>query len=301
MRQKNPRFEFLNINPNPTLGTLLTQFESEKNSNQSNPSLSDLVEDLKQELAKLSLPNGVVNLIEQLQQQLKEKDFFEARDKIKNGLKRIKLIKNNDEIQEKIRVLYNQVLKEIDLEFETTPHENALFLLSDLIYLNESIYTPLSDIKNELSSEAFTLYITFQTVGCVNGDGWTFGIFGNMPQLVPYLPDEFEKLGYKKVPEAIRNTINVFPENTNFLFDNEEYIDVLNFMENSRRKVDNPKLKKYTKKEREQFCSNYHNSLKQIENIEDEIWSGTNEWKGIIRYYNDNLEKRIWKKTTLIN
>lgn len=287
MNYKNPKYQFLNENPNPNLEELLLQFKTKKKEP------CEVISNLKTKVSSLKVSKKIFELIEKLDREITNEKIFEAGYTLK-AIKTYPLFKGDLEL----RKCFQEIHQLID-GYHMSPIEKALFLLCDLIFLHKSIYTPLTTIKDELSSEAFILYVTFQTIGCVNGDGWAYGVFGNMPQLVPYIPDSLEELGYKKVPEAIRNTVSVFPEHTNFLFDDEECIDVLNFIENPRRKIDNPnpKLEKYTKEEREQFCRNYHHSLEKIEEVEDEIWNENDEWSAVFKYYNDNLDKKIWKIT----
>ena len=286
--------ELLNTNPNPILADLITFFSGsgsrEKNSA---GNLYKAVNELKEIISLSPVPKGMLNLLDKLNLKIKEKDFYAAKSTVENSLKKAKPLMGYDDIQKKIDRIYNLISEAEDAN-EEDPHEKALFLLSELAYINKSAYTPLSEIKNELSTEVFNLYVTFRTTGCVKGDGWAFGIFGNMPQLVPFIPESMNILGYKKTAKAVSDVINVFPEETCFLFDDNDYTDVLNFIENPKRKVSNPKLEKYTKEERETFCSNYHDSLCKLEDAGSEILS--DEPNKLYTYFDNNSDVKVWKK-----
>ncbi|WP_196892179.1 hypothetical protein [Aureivirga marina] len=278
---------------NPTLEDLLIPFlEKEKSNAIQNPSI--LFKELENDLIRMDIPKGILNFVRKINVESESNNLFKIKEQLKI-LKKIKLLKSKNQINQKIQNLIKVINQKIEEKYKISPYEKALFSLSELLFSEHSIYTPLEEFKNILTEEAFTLYISFQTIGNVNSDGWAFGIFGNMPQLVPFIPESFEKLGYSKIPQAIRETIHVFPKNTKFLFDNQEYIDVLNFIENPKRKINNPKLEKFSTEERKQFSQNYHNSLDEIEKVESEIWNQNSEWEHVFNYYNQNLKKKVWK------
>ena len=284
MNHKNPKYTFLNTNPNPSLGDLIRQFQLPKK----NP--TTVLRNFRDEISALKIPMELNKLIKTFEQQLSQKELFESKYTLK-AIKNAAVFKTKKKLQNHFYALHQL----IDEAYNNTPHDEALFLLCDLIFLNHSIYTPLSKIKEQVTIPVFNLYIGFQTIGCVNGDGWAFGIFGNMPQMVPYIPDTMQLLGYPKVAQAVTDAINVFPKEAEFLFDNQKYIDVLNFIENPRHPLETSLLNQYSQEERQTMNEQYTNALHHIEEVEDEIWNGEGEWAGLIQYYDENLEEKIWR------
>ncbi|WP_378181181.1 hypothetical protein [Aquimarina sp. SS2-1] len=187
----------------------------------------------------------------------------------------------------------NDFQTELNNHFSSS-YQKALFIMSDLVwkkYRNQS----LTEVRAHMNDAAFHLYVAYQAIGCAQSGGWAVGVFGNTPQLIPFIPDAFEDLGWGTAVEAFNRTVDAFPEGTIFNLNDKDYIDILNFIENPRRKIEHPKLLQYSKTEREQYCHNYEQCIVRLEEITDALWVDNKEWSIITHYYNDNLQKRIWE------
>ena len=49
------------------------------------------------------------------------------------------------------------------------------------------MHVPIQKIKENISNEAFQVFIGVQTIGNWKSDPWWIGVFGNNPELVPYI------------------------------------------------------------------------------------------------------------------
>lgn len=175
--------------------------------------------------------------------------------------------------------------------------EEALFKISDKIFIEESI----EEIKNKTTLEAFAIFIGVQTIGCWKSGGWAIEIFGNYPEIVPYIPSAMKSLQLENVAKLVEKTIHLFPEETDFTKNDQDYCDVINFLEGHYRFIKNKeKFEKYSSEEKSQIRENYRNAIEKLEKEVDQIWgyNAPNQegWGNIIYFLKNNLNVKIWKE-----
>ncbi|WP_264551879.1 hypothetical protein [Flavobacterium sp. N2038] len=175
--------------------------------------------------------------------------------------------------------------------------EEALLEISDEISIKESI----GEIKNKATLEAFTIFIGVQTIGCWKSGGWATGIFGNYPEIVPYIPSAMKSLQLENVAQLVEKAIHLFPEKTDFTENDQDYCDVINFLEGHDRFIKNKqKFEQYSSEEKSQIRENYHNAIEKLEKEVDPIWGydapNQEGWGNIIHFLKSNLNAKIWKE-----
>lgn len=289
--------QFIIDNPNPTLGDMLSFFNSPAAPVFNPQEPAYLLQELRQALAQLTIPNGIFKLLDRLGQEIEQQSWFKAKDSIKNGLKRIQLLQGHQPIQQQINLLYQSVEGAIAANAQETPLQKALDLLEDVVWYHTKDYPALNQLKDSLNPQAFNLFVAHQTIGCVYADGWAFGVFGNNPALVPHISEAFAALNGPQLAAAMQKAISVFPADTTFLFNDDSYIATLNFIENPRRKITDARLAQYSQAEREQFCANYQKALAVLENATEALFGYGKKWQFLEKFYQENLGLRVWKNT----
>lgn len=124
--------------------------------------------------------------------------------------------------------------------------------------------------KEKVSREVFNLYIAYLAMSIWKGDGWG-SVFAENHALVPYLAEAMNAVGLSGISKAVEQTVSTFPVWTDFS-DGETIYDIINFMENPRRKIDNEVLLKISREEREQMCSNYKDALHELDELASPLW-----------------------------
>lgn len=173
---------------------------------------------------------------------------------------------------------------------------NGFFFLNDV--LNFSIDS-VSNLQAKCTPETFAIYVCFQTIGCWQSGGLAIGVFGNFPQLVPYIPKIVSEIGYQDIGKAIQNIIKVFPKQTNFSQNDTLYCDILNFMENPRRKTTHALLQAITAGEKQRYHQKYIETLDIAETLIETQWfweTKEEEYKKLKAYCKVHKAKRIFKQ-----
>jgi hypothetical protein len=187
----------------------------------------------------------------------------------------------------------NNTFKEI-LENINVDSEEALWAISDKIFIDK----PIEIIKEQSTKEAFNLFIGVQIIGCWKSGGWAVGVFGNFPEIIPYAYDALNTIGLNNVANKVSDIIKTFPEGTDFRQNNQDYCDVINFLEGHERFIkDKCKFEKYSEAEKLSIRKNYIDAIESAEKLTDKIWSYENLecWSNLTNYLKKNINARLWK------
>lgn len=288
MNYKAPKLGFLQKNNNPTLGDILELFSGTTDLLSVKKSIFKTIDVLELKLIALDIPEGIFRLTKNLRAQIPEKNIYDLRDTLK-GLKRIKLLHNQNSIQEIICQLEEKINNYIDASIDTDSYQKALFFLCEIF--EETEKSNLLILKEKSSEPVFNLYIVYQAILYSKADGWAFGIFGNAPELVPHLYTSFKNVGYHKTAKALSKAVQSFPPETEFISNNPYYLDILNFMENPRRKLSTTIANTFTVTDREKHSKQYLDALEEIElSSEEELTQNI-----LNSYFEKYKNKNIWK------
>ena len=187
---------------------------------------------------------------------------------------------------------FKEILNNIPVE-----SEKALLEISDKVFINE----PIREIKDKATFEAFTIFIGVQTIGCWKSDGWDTGIFGNFPEIVPYIPEVMKTLQLENIAKLVEETIHSFPEGTDFTKRDQDYCDVMIFLEGQDRFIkDKQKFEHYSSDEKSQIREKYHKAIEKLDLEVDSLWGydapNLEGWGNIVNFLKNNLEAKIWKQ-----
>ena len=189
----------------------------------------------------------------------------------------------------------NRTIKEI-LSNIPIESERALLEISDKIFSNE----PISEIKKKTTSTAFTIFIGVQTIGCYKSDGWADGIFGNFPEIISYIPDVMRSLQLDTIAKLVEKTIDAFPIGTDFTKRDQDYCDVINFLEGNDNHIKNKqKFDSYSAEKRQQVQEKYADSINRLDSAVETLWgynaSNHEGWGPVMDFLKNNLNDKIWK------
>lgn len=165
---------------------------------------------------------------------------------------------------------------------------------SDLAELSDQIWElgTLSEIKEKVSPDLFTIHIAINMIGNWQSDGW-YGIIRNNFNLIPYIPQTLDKLGLLEIKEAFQNVISLFPKFTVF-DDSKLYCDIISFLSNVRLKVNDERLNQYSITERSQISEAYHRKMEILDNLSESLWTDhTNKegWAAALEYIQLHIEE----------
>ena len=186
---------------------------------------------------------------------------------------------------------FEEILNGIPIE-----SEKALLEINDRVFLKE----PIVKIKNKTTPEAFTIFIGCQTIGCWQSDGWEVGIFGNFPEIVPYIPEVMKILQFENIAELVEEVVHSFPEGTDFTKNDQAYCDVINFLEGHDRFIkEKQKFEKYSPDEKSQIREKYRNAVEKLDKEAELLWgyksAPAGGWSNIIDFLKNNINAKIWE------
>lgn len=284
----NPKFSHIYSVDKPTLNDFYKQYQKDYSKKLD---ILDSLEELKNLFEKESFPKQMSGILDGLEQEWNAKDYYAAMDRVKYQLLKNKLIKNKPDIFSFVQDIAIVVAKKKEEIYKMTTEELALMDVSEYFIVEEKAYYNLKELKDKITPEIFNLFVVFQVDGMVQGDGWGIGLFGNTPQFVPFAFQAFQAVGLDDLANDIQSAIHAFPPNTTFNNQEDAYIDVLNFIENPRRKITNSELLKYTKEEREKFHLAYNHALNDLE---ETLQLQTDFWDIVKAYFHQNLNQVIY-------
>ena len=160
--------------------------------------------------------------------------------------------------------------------------EVTLFHLSDKLWEQGN----LDDIKEKVSAELFNLHIGINMIGIWKSEGWD-SIIGEQADFVPYIPVVLQELELCDIRDAFENVISLFPEETVFKSDNEEYYDIYNFFTSFSHKVQNEKLKAIVPEKRREMLKLKRQKVSLLDELTEKYWSDDSEmagWKQVVDY-----------------
>lgn len=84
----------------------------------------------------------------------------------------------------------------------------------------------------QLSAHARTATVAAHTTGSYQSGGWAVGVVSNALNVLPFVPEALEKVGYPLQAEDARRTLQLFPDNLDFEeFDSQAQCDAVNAIE----------------------------------------------------------------------
>lgn len=161
-------------------------------------------------------------------------------------------------------------------------NEAKLTRISDKLWESGS----LEDIKEIVSPELFYLHVSINLVGNWKADGW-WCVLCEQADLVPYIPTALEKLNLPELKTAFKNVIAIFPEFTVFQSNSSTYCDIINFLQNTRFKVQDERLKCITPEKRKEMVVQIRQKLDRLEDLTEPLFgecSACNGWKPILDF-----------------
>lgn len=143
----------------------------------------------------------------------------------------------------------------------------------DIVALSDILWKmgTIREIKEKVTPELFNVHICTNVIGMWQGDGW-FEIVANNPEMLQYIPKAMNALGLSQIGEAFQDLLTLFPPFATFTY-GDLHIEIINFLENSRRRVDDERLNQYSKEERTEFSKQYENKLGVLEDYSNKLWS----------------------------
>lgn len=165
--------------------------------------------------------------------------------------------------------------------------EATLAQLSDKLWEMGS----LDDIKEKVSKELFNLHIGINMIGIWKSEGWD-SIIGEQADFIPYIPVVLQELELCDVQDAFENVISLFPEETVFKSDNEEYYDIYNFFTSFSHKVQNETLKAIAPEKRREMVKLMRQKVSLLDELTERYWSADSEadgWKQIFDYIHRSM------------
>lgn len=160
--------------------------------------------------------------------------------------------------------------------------EATLTQLSDKLWELGS----LAEIKEKVTSELFILHIGINMIGIWKSEGWDY-LIGEQADFVPYIPVVLNEFELCDVRDAFENVVTLFPEETVFESDNEEYYDVYNFFTSFSYKAQNEKLKAVSPEKRREMVKAMRQKVSLLNELTEQYWSDDSEmagWKQIFDY-----------------
>lgn len=174
-------------------------------------------------------------------------------------------------------------------------------MIEDLNNLNEATFAQLSDklwemgsledIKEKVSEELFNLHIGINVIGMWKSEGWDC-IVGEQADFLPYISKVLQEFELSELREAFEDVISIFPEETVFRSDNEEYYDIYNFFTTFSHKPQNEKLKEITPEKRRELVKLMRQKISLLDELSEQYWSDGLEmagWKQVVDYINKKV------------
>lgn len=150
----------------------------------------------------------------------------------------------------------------------------------------------LDDIKEKVTVELFNLHIGINMIGIWKSEGWD-SIIGEQTDFVPYISTVLQELELCDVRDAFENVIALFPEETVFNSDNEEYYDIYNFFTSFSHKARNEKLKAVTPEKRREMVKLMRQRVSLLDALTEKYWGDDSEmagWKRVYDYIHKNVK-----------
>ncbi len=169
-------------------------------------------------------------------------------------------------------------------------------VIEDLNHLDEAAFAQLSDklwelgnlddIKEKVTTELFHLHIGINMIGIWKSEGWD-SIIAEQADFVPYIPVVLQELELCDVRRGFENVISLFPEDTVFKSDNEEYYDIYNFFTSFSHKAQNEKLKAIAPEKRRELVKSMRQKVSLLDELTEQYWSDDSKmagWKQVFDY-----------------
>lgn len=144
----------------------------------------------------------------------------------------------------------------------------------------------IETIKKSVTTPTFTFFIAVNMIGNWKGEGWN-GLFSYHRNILPYIPDTLTQLGLTQLLEAFEACCKSLPDFATSC-DEDAYVDVINFVTNTRFKVEDERLKAYNTEKRKQMCNNYRNNINLLDDLSMPLWGyGTkdNGWYHVVAFF----------------
>ena len=151
----------------------------------------------------------------------------------------------------------------------------------------------LEDIKEEVTPELFHLHIGINMIGIWKSEGWDC-IIAEQADFVPYVSGVLREFELCDVKESFENVISLFPEDTVFKSDSEEYYDVYNFFTSFSHKAQNENLKAIVPEKRRELVKSMRQKLNFLNELTGRYWGESTEmagWKQVFDYIHKNVMK----------
>lgn len=149
----------------------------------------------------------------------------------------------------------------------------------------------LDDIKEKVTPELFHLHIGINMIGLWKSEGWDV-IIGEQADFVPYIPMVLQEFELSDVREHFENVISLFPVETVFKSDNEEYYDIYNFLTSFSHKAENETLKAIAPEKRHELVKLMRQKVSLLDELAKQYWSDSSEkagWKQIFDYIHKHV------------
>lgn len=144
----------------------------------------------------------------------------------------------------------------------------------------------MGEIKEKVTAELFNLHIGINMIGIWKSEGWD-SIIAEQADFVPYIPVVLQELELCDVRDAFENVIALFPEETVFKSNNEEYYDIYNFFTSFSHKAQNEKLKAVAPEKRREMVKAKRHKVSFLDELTEQYWSDNTEmagWKQVFDY-----------------
>lgn len=167
-------------------------------------------------------------------------------------------------------------------------NETKLVKISDKLWE----FGSLEDIKEKASPDLFYLHIGMNMIGNWKADGWWY-VLCEQADLVPYIPTTLEMLNLPELKTAFENVIALFPEFTVFQSNDSTYCDIVNFLQNTRFKVQDERLNSIAPEKRKEMVAQVRQKLNRLEDMTEPLFgegSACNGWKPILDFISSRLE-----------
>ncbi len=174
-------------------------------------------------------------------------------------------------------------------------------VIEDLNFSDETAFTQVSDklwelgnlddIKEKVTAELFNLHIGINMIGIWKSEGWD-SIIGEQADFVPYIPMVLQELELCDVRDAFENVISLFPEETVFKSDNEEYYDIYNFFTSFSHKAKNEELKAIAPEKRRELVKLKRQKVRFLDELTEQYWSDDSDMAGWKQVF-DFIRKKV--------
>ncbi len=110
---------------------------------------------------------------------------------------------------------------------------------------------------------------------------------GERADFVPYIPVVLQEFELCDVRSGFENVISLFPKETVFKSDNEEYYDIYNFFTSFSHKAQNEKLKAIAPEKRRELVKSKRQKVSLLDELTEQFWSDDSKmagWKQVFDY-----------------